>query len=277
VAALAAATSPLVALLVLSGAAIAAAGLVLTLPRGADRGADSAGVLSVGRTLRTIAVTGPLRRAAYTTMVTSLPGGAVEVLAVALAAQLGRNAAAGAVLVAVFGLGDCVGSLLVTAFPLTGEPDRLLTRCALVVAVGFGCCAAAPTYPLALLAFGVAGAVNAPLFAATLATRSVYAPAEARAQVFVSSAALKIGAASLGTAVAGALAGLGPRLLLAVGALLCLAVAVAATTDRLSRPSLRPPAVGSQPQPSAQRTSNEVRVPTTGGTHPEPPRRSSET
>jgi hypothetical protein len=68
-----------------------------------------------------------------------------------------------------------------------------------------------PTYPLGLLAFGLAGAANAPFFTATLASRSAYAPPGARAQVFVSMAALKVASAALGTALAGLLAALGPR------------------------------------------------------------------
>jgi MFS family permease len=230
VAGLAAVTGPVAALLLLSVAAVLAGGVALMLPRAVAT--ERADAISVIAALRVIVVVGPLRRAAYTTMVIFLPGGAVEVLAVGFARHLGAGASAGAVLVAVFGLGNCVGSLVVTAFPLTGEPDRLLTRCALVVAAGFGACALAPDYPLAIVAFALAGVVNAPLFAATLATRSAYAPAEARAQVFVTSAALKVGAASLGTTLAGALAGLGPRFLLAIGAALCLAVTTTATLDR---------------------------------------------
>ena len=92
-----------------------------------------------------------------------------------------------------------------------------MSRYAAVIGVTFALCALVPTYPLGLLAFGAAGAANAPFFTATLASRSTYAPPEARAEIFVSMAALKVAAASFGTALAGLLIGLGPRPLLLAG------------------------------------------------------------
>ncbi|MET8367107.1 MULTISPECIES: hypothetical protein [unclassified Micromonospora] len=56
-----------------------------------------------------------------------------------------------------------------------------------------------------------------------------------RTQVFVSTAALKVAAGSLGTGLAGALAPLGPRLLLVAGASIALAAAVAATVSARRR------------------------------------------
>jgi MFS family permease len=93
-------------------------------------------------------------------------------------------------------------------------------------------CAIVPTYPLALLSFGLAGAANAPFFTATLASRSTYAPPEARAQVFVSTAALKVATASAGTALAGVLIGFGSRLLLCAGAVIVLAASATTIADR---------------------------------------------
>jgi hypothetical protein len=95
----------------------------------------------------------------------------------------------------------------------------------------------APSYPLALAAFALAGASNAPFFTATLAARSRYSPAAARAQVFVSLAGVKVAMASAGTALAGAAAGAGPRVLLAAGAALTLGAPCATLLDR--RLSLR--------------------------------------
>src|SRR5881409_2458745 len=124
------------------------------------------------------------------------------------------------------------GSALVTAFPLRGEPERLVTWLVVLMAAALGLCALAPTYPLALAAFALAGATNAPFFTATLAARSRYSPEPARAQVFVSMAGLKVATASAGTALAGAASGLGPRALIAVGAVITLLAAAATALDR---------------------------------------------
>lgn len=237
VAALAAAADPLVAMLALSFAAILAAAIVLALPSGRTPRTPAEHVLPVRRALREIATSGPLRRVAYVTMITTVPGGAIAVVAVALGRQVGASTVSGAVLTAAFGLGNFLASLSLTAFPLKGEPDRLVGRCAVVVAVAFGLCAIAPGLPVAVLAFGLAGAANAPLFTATLAVRSVYAPTGARAQVFVSMAGLKVAAAAVGVGLAGAFIAYGPRLLLVAGAVLILAAAAAAAADRRFAPA----------------------------------------
>jgi hypothetical protein len=95
-----------------------------------------------------------------------------------------------------------------------------------------GLAALAPTYPLAIAAFAVLGAANAPYFTATLAARARYSPPGAGAQVFVSLAGAKVAFVSLGTALAAAAAGLGARPLLAAAAALTLAGAALAVLDR---------------------------------------------
>jgi MFS family permease len=232
VAALAATTTPLAPLAMLSATAVLAAILTITLPRAEGSAVPRGEVFSVRRTLGIIASRGPLRRVTYATMLAAMPAGAVTVLAVALSHHLGTGPASGAALAAAYGLGNLLGALAVTALPLTGEPETLVSRYAAAIGVTFALCALVPTYPLGLVAFGVAGAANAPFFTATLASRSAYAPPEARAQVFVSTAALKVAAASLGTALAGLLIALGPRLLLVAGAVVVLAVSAATVVDR---------------------------------------------
>jgi hypothetical protein len=230
VALLAAAGGPRAALLALAGAALAAAGFVLGLPR-AGAGRERPAPLAVRDALGLLAARGPLRRVGMATVLTAAGTGALPVLAVVLAAALGR-AGAGATLIAAFGLGNLAGSLAVTAFPLQGEPDRATSRHVAVLGAALGLCAASPSYPAAILAFALAGAANAPFFTATLAARSRYAPAAARAQVFVTMAGLKVAAASAGTALAGAAAGLGPRALLGAGAAVTVLGALGTSLDR---------------------------------------------
>jgi len=235
VAGLAAIASPLSATLALAAAAGAGALVTLTLPavgRAAPAAPAGAEPLPLGDTLRAVAASGPLRRVTLATLLTALSGGALSVVAVVLGAALSPRAGAGATLVAAFGLGNLAGSLLVTARPLRGEPDAAGIRWVAAIGAAYALCALAPTYPLALAAFAVAGGVNAPFFAATLAARSEHAPPGARAQVFVALAGAKVAMAAAGTALAGAAAGLGPRALLAAGTALALGAAAGAGLDR---------------------------------------------
>ncbi len=118
------------------------------------------------------------------------------------------------------------------------------------MAIALALCALAPSYRLALIAFALAGVANAPFFTATLAARSRYSPPEARAQVFVTLAGLKVAMASAGTALAGIAIDVGARPLLAAGAALTLAGATAAWIDRRhSRASALSQLTAKQPKP----------------------------
>jgi predicted MFS family arabinose efflux permease len=231
VAALASLAGPRLSMLVLAGSAVVAGVLVRTLPGGASTAAAER-TLSVPQALRLIATTGQLRRVMYMTIVAAVPVGALAVIAVAYGPVLHVSSGTAGLLTAAFGLGSLAGSLAVTARPLLGEPEEAVIVTATLVGVGFVLCALAPGYRLALAAFAVAGALNAPFFTATLASRAQYSPPEARAQVFVSMAALKVGAAAAGTAAAGAALALGPRLLLAIGGGLIVVTAAVAVVDR---------------------------------------------
>ncbi|GAA2186385.1 MFS transporter [Micromonospora lupini] len=235
VAVLAAVAGPRMSLLGLAAATVVAAALVGTLPARVPGGGPARSVPAARGGLRALLGPGPLRRVTGVTMVGALTGGAISVLAVMLAADLGREEVSGALLAAAYGGGNLVAALLVTAFPLTGPPERLTMRWAALGAVAVALCGAVPGFPVAVAAFALAGAATAPLFAATLAARSAYAPDAVRAQVFVSTAALKVAAASLGTGLAGVLAPLGPRLLLVAGASVTLAATAGATVSRRRR------------------------------------------
>lgn len=119
----------------------------------------------------------------------------------------------------------------------------------------FGLCALAPNYPLAFAAFVLVGALSAPFFTATLASRAQYSPRKARAQVFVSMAALKVGASSAGTAAAGAALFLGPRVLLLVGAAAILLTVAITVVDRRADPAPRP---AEQPEDAVPTGRSEV-------------------
>ncbi|MEU4603753.1 MFS transporter [Kribbella sp. NPDC023972] len=232
VAALAAVTDPRVALVSLGAAAIVAAFITLTLPPAVTDDGKSKDAEKVRAVLKLLVRHGPLRRVNYATMLTAMSNGGLAVIAVVLATHLTGRSSAGATLMAVLGVGSLVGALLVTAFPLRGEPDRLTTRYVALTGAATAICAFTPSYVVALVAFALIGLGNALFGAATFAARSEYAPPAARAQVFVTMASLKIAAASAGSALAGILSFLGPHGLPLAAATVVLLGALLTVIDR---------------------------------------------
>jgi MFS family permease len=173
-----------------------------------------------------------LRRVNFATMLTAFSGGGLAIIAVVVATHLTGRSTAGAALVALVGVGSLAGSLLMTAFPVRGEPELLTTRYVSLVGLATGLCALAPNYPVALVSFTLIGVANAPFVTATFAARSEYAPPGARAQVFVTMSSLKVAAASAGAALAGVLTTLGPRGLPAAAAAVVLLGALGMIVDR---------------------------------------------
>jgi len=245
VAALSAVAGAQPALLGLCLAAAIGAGLTLTLPADPSRrpatseaGEDGTGdqsVTSIRAGLALLVSSGPLRRVTTMTMLGALGMGALPLAAVALGSSLVGRAGAGATLTMAVGAGSLAGSLAVTVFPIRGEPDLQARRLFAVLVLVIVGCSLAPTFGFALAGFALIGAANATSFTATLAARSIYSPPSARAQVFVTSAGLKVAMSSVGSVVAGVGigAGLGGRaLLLAAGAATGVGV-LAAVLDRL--------------------------------------------
>lgn len=237
VAALSGWASPTAAALALSVGATVAAGCVLLLPYAPPaHGGRPAAVPRPGPTLALMARTGTLRRTLYLTMVVALSVAALPITAVHTTKILGIVPATAAALTAAYGLGNLAGSLTVMAFPLTGPPDRLMRHLALGVAAGLTAVTLSPNFTLAVAAYALTGALNSYFFASTLAARTEYAPPQARGQVFIWVAALKITSGSAGTAFAGALTGFGVRLPVLAGICAVTAAVLTATTDaRISR------------------------------------------
>jgi len=230
VAALAALASAQTAVLALAGGTAVAAAVTFTLPR--DDHHRSREATPVREVLRLLVRHGPLRRVNVGTLTTSFSLGGMPVVAVLLADHLTGSAGAGAALVAAFGIGHLAGSLVVTAFPLRGEPEHLTTRHVALMGVAIALTAASPNYGLALAGFALIGIANAPFVTATFAARSTYAPPRARAQVFVSMSSLKVAAGASGAALTGLGTALGPRGLPVAAAIVVLLGATAMIVDR---------------------------------------------
>ncbi len=259
VAGLSAVAGARLAVLGLCAATVAASALTLTLPARArptpaeldqpDMAKTTTGQ-RVRAGLRPLIADPPLRRVSLLTLVGALGTGGLPVITATLGLHLSHRAAAGAVLITALGVGSLLGSLLVMLFPLSGEPEVLAIRhFAALVAVTAGC-ALAPTFFWALIGFGLLGILQATFFTTTLAARAQYSPPAVRAQVFVTSAGLKVAVSSLGAAVLGLSARFagGRVLLLSVAAVTGLGL-MGALLDRLI--GLRPRAPGPDARASA--------------------------
>lgn len=146
--------------------------------------------------------------------------------AVLLAISLG-HADGGGVLMTASAVGALGGSLAVARW-LPSVPARTMAVASLAAhGTALTAAAFAPSYPVCVALFAVAGAADGPLLAATLRVRADHAPPRLRTQVFTLGAGLKITAAAAGAALTGAAASLRPSLLLlAIAALQFAAVPV---------------------------------------------------
>ncbi|GLY81903.1 MFS transporter [Actinoallomurus iriomotensis] len=235
VAGLAALSGPLSAVFGLAGAAAAGAVLTLTLPRGPASGRTRVpdGAYGMRAGLRVLTAHAGLRRVTIMTLLSALALGALPVIAALFGPHLSDRPGAGATLTVALGLGNLAGALLVTVFPLRADPDALARRLFTLLAVATALCAAAPAYGFALAGFAFIGVGIATSFTATLAARTRYAPPSAHAQVFVTSAGLKIAVSSAGAALTGIAAGLGGRVLLLLAAAVTASAVLVALADRV--------------------------------------------
>ena len=232
VAAIAAGSSALAALFVLVGGALVGAVLTLTLPRAAAAEKTSPDAGSTAEVLQEIFRIGALRRISVATMITSLATGGLAVLAVRLAEHLEISAASGATMMAAFGIGTLLGSLALTLRPLSSDPERVMLWGVTGIGVTVAACAAAGSLPAALVLFFLVGVMHAPYLAGSLGARSDYAPPDARAQVFVTVAALKIVTGAAGAPLVGLLSGLDPRIVFVGCGVLVLVGALTSVLDR---------------------------------------------
>lgn len=223
--------SPTLAALVLAGGTFAAALLVRFLPA-APPPAAPADVPRPLRTLRIIVSSGPLRRTLYLTTTVAAAVAVLPIVAVSSTASLGEAAGAGAVLTAAYGVGSLAGSIGVMLRPLRGSADTLMTSFAFTVAGMLVVISLVPNLIFAVAAYMAAGIANSYLFASTLAARSDYSPLAARGQIFVWVGAVKITAASAGTAAAGVLIGTALHLPTVLAAVAVVLAASASIVDR---------------------------------------------
>lgn len=202
--ALAAAASPDAAVAVTAAVSALALVAVLRVPMPPPADGPTTGLVRlVASGLRLLATVPPLRSVTVATTVSFTGMGALPVVFPLLAEEVGQPAAAGGALFSAFALGALAGSLLVASrVPRTG-PMRLAFLGIAGLALAFTGVAFAPTLTVAIVLVAVAGAMEGPVLASTLAVRAAYSPPEMQTQVVTTAASLKFGGFAVGSAVAG--------------------------------------------------------------------------
>ncbi|MDA0116494.1 MFS transporter [Vibrio sp. T11.5] len=180
--------------------------LILKLPKSEPNNLSPAAVPSVAMVARQIITNGPLTRTMYLTVATSFSLAALPVCAISLAEDWGQAQSSSATLIALYGVGNLVGSVCLIRFPTLKEPQQIMTLSAIGVSGGLFLVSLATVYEFGLSAYFICGVANALFFAASLAARVDYSPRESSSQVFMWIAALKIAAVSVGSTFAGFMA-----------------------------------------------------------------------
>ncbi len=232
VAAMSALLSPTGALLALAIISIIGGLLLQMLPVAARGGSPDIRSLASGiaAATRHLVRHGPIARVALAGAAVQLGAGMMPVVVVLVALQRGLPESAGGLLLTAFSIGGVSGALLTATPPVTRWLSRF--RAPRVMALSFAAtgaftllAAVSDSFLVAAIAIGLSGIPDAPGVAAMLRLRQEESPPPVRAQIFVVSAGMRVGAAAVGAAVAGALVGLSPSLLLALVAVPWLAAA----------------------------------------------------
>lgn len=132
--------------------------------------------------------------------------GALPLALVAATDRLDRPASAAGLALTLSAVGGLVGSLVMTRLRLPTRPE-VMVLAALAGTGGALLLMSAPSWPLLLAGAVALGVIDAPLLVGLFAVRRDESPTDARASVFTIAASLKLGVASLGAALAGALLG----------------------------------------------------------------------
>jgi MFS family permease len=154
--------------------------------------------------LRHVAVTPPLRAV---TAAGALNLGGIGLLTVAFpffaVNDLGVDRSVSGYLWAAFAFGSAIGAMTLVGIHSRRPPQRVV----LVAIFGVGCLMLlwplATSLPAALILIALAGIVDGPNLSATFGARQRWTPTELLGQIFTTAASLKVGAFSLGAAVAG--------------------------------------------------------------------------
>jgi MFS family permease len=200
--------SPEASLVVEIVLSLAALGLILAIP-GLDRGGreqgDRSTLVSIAREglvrivavpqLRGITVAGALGLAGLGLLTVAFPFFCVD--------HLDAERSAAGYLWAAFAFGSMVGALFLVRLQHRFHSESIVV---VAIAIFGGLMLLWPlqeSLPLMLAVVAIAGVADGPGLAATFATRQRFVPPELHAQVFTTAAGIKVGAFSMGSALAG--------------------------------------------------------------------------
>ncbi len=198
---------PSTSLLVEAALTLGAIALIARIPSMDASAARHAGrsLLEIARAgLRHVAATPPLRAV---TAAGALNLGGIGLLTVAFpffaVDDLGADRSVSGYLWAAFAFGSAIGAMTLLRVHTRWAPQRVV-----VAAIGgLGCLMLlwplATSVPVALLLIALAGVVDGPNLAATFGARQQWTPPDLLGQIFTTAASLKVGAFSLGAALAG--------------------------------------------------------------------------
>jgi MFS family permease len=176
--------------------------------------------VSLGRDLRSGlgAIVGriALRRTAVITTVGFAGQAAVFVAAPILAQQVGGSLGFTGVILGVFAVGGVTTAAWFARHPVQ-RPDRAVIVSTVLSGIALAAVGLAPTAPLLLVAAFAMGATEPPLISAMFQVRVRESPARVQAQVFTTSASLRMTAFALSTAACGWLLGWGVGAVIAFG------------------------------------------------------------
>jgi MFS family permease len=201
--------SPAASLLVEACLTLAAIGLIARIPAmdAIARIGPQRSLVEIARAgLHHVAATPPLRAV---TAAGALNLGGLGLLTVAFpffaVNDLGAERSASGYLWAAFAFGSAIGAMSLVGIHSKRRPDRVM----LTAIFGVGCLMLlwplAASLPAALALIAITGVVDGPNLAATFGARQRWTPPELHGQIFTTAASLKVGAFSMGAAVAGPL------------------------------------------------------------------------
>ena len=248
---------PSVSLLVEAALTLAAIGLIARIPAMEAPTARHSGrsLMEIARAgLRHVAVTPPLRAV---TVAGALNLGGIGLLTVAFPFfaldDLGTERSVSGYLWAAFAFGSAIGAMTLLRVHTRWAPQRVV----IFAIFGVGCLMLlwplAASLPAALILIALAGVVDGPNLSATFGARQQWTPPELLGQIFTTAASLKVGAFSLGAALAGpvvvALHARGALLVAAAMQFVAVAAGIALGGLRKIEPSANPS--GGLPERSA--------------------------
>jgi MFS family permease len=198
---------PSASLLVEAALTLAAIGLIARIPAmdAPIAGHSGRSLIQIARAgLRHVAVTPPLRAV---TAAGALNLGGIGLLTVAFPFfaldDLGTQRSVAGYLWAAFAFGSAIGAMTLLRVHTRWAPQRVV----IFAIFGVGCLMLlwplAASLPAALILIALAGVIDGPNLSATFAARQEWTPPELLGQIFTTAASLKVGAFSLGAALAG--------------------------------------------------------------------------